>query len=177
MLYQSSRAFEARLCMSQAIPASKVMQEFDNEFLLNAPEIYIFSACRHIVELIGAARAAAGTRRKEWFNERVSHLFDQLSSLAQATQRFDIVMPFTPEAGFSPFFWGWYNWWLDYRQGLTPDKLDLVHRLQDQFDPAALGYRPSGDWLRYRATPPFRFKICSIAKRKASKSQAARAKA
>lgn len=162
--------------MSQVTPASQVMQEFDNEFLLNAPEIYIFSACRHIVELIGAARKAAGTQRKDWFNEQVAHLFAQLSALAQASQRFDIVMPFTPESGFSSFFWSWYNWWHDYRQRLTADELDLVHRLQDTFDSAALAYRPRGDWLWYRSTPPFRFKIPSLAKRKASKSQASRAK-
>jgi hypothetical protein len=163
--------------MSQAAPASQVMQEFDNEFLLNAPEIYIFSACRHIIELIATARKAAGTHRKDWFNEQVAHLFAQLSALAQASQRFDIVMPFTPESGFSPFFWSWYNWWHDYREHLTADELDLVHRLQDTFDPAALAYRPPGDWLWYRSTPPFRFKIPTLAKRKASKSQAARAKA
>lgn len=143
--------------MAQTTPASNLMQEFDTEFLLHAPEIYIFSACRHVVDLLVAAQTPArtgGTRRARP-EEQVSRLFSELSSLAQATQRFDIVVPVMPEAGFSPFFWRWFNWWHDYRQGLRAEELDLVHRLQEAADPGALDYRPHGDWLSYRATPPF----------------------
>ena len=152
--------FGARLCMSQTTPAAKVMQEFDTEFLLHAPEIYIFSACRHILELIVAARASSksGKKNASASDKQVTHLLSQLRGLAQATERFDIVAPFTPGAGFSLFFWRWYNWWYDYRQGLTADELDHVHRLQEAVHPGALGYRPPGHWLTYRATPPFRLK-------------------
>jgi hypothetical protein len=145
--------------MSQSTPASNVMQEFDTEFLVDAPEIYIFSACRHVIELVLAAQTAvkAGELDESAFAERVSPLFAQLRGLAQATQRFDIVMPFTPEAGFSPSFWRWFNWWHDYREGLSPKKLQRIHKLQHTSDPDALKYRPPGDWLKYRETPPSDF--------------------
>ena len=129
------------------------MQEFDTDFLLNAPEIYIFAACRHIVERILAIQAAAtageisATRYREW----VSPLSFQLRGLAGATERFDIVFPVNSEGVFSPFFWRWFNWWYDYRQSLSPRKLQHVHRLQDTYDPAALDYRPEGHWVNYRA--------------------------
>jgi hypothetical protein len=132
-----------------------VMQKFDTEFLLNAPEIYIFAACRHIVEQVLAIQVAAtageisATRYREWVNP----LFLQLRGLAGATERFDIVFPVTSEGVFSPFFWRWFNWWYDYRQSLSPKKLERVHRLQDTYDPAALDYRPAGHWVNYRATP------------------------
>lgn len=133
-----------------------VMQEFDTEFLLNAQEIYIFSACRHILEQLQAVQGAvnAGQSGLSRPPERVNLLINQLRGLAQATERFDIVVPWTPEAGFSPFFWRWFNWWHDYRQSLTRKQLERVHRLQDAFDPAVLKYRPGGDWLRFRETPP-----------------------
>ena len=147
--------------MSEAVPASNVMQEFDTEFLLHAPEISIFSACRHIVELVLAEQAAvnSGETAASRYDELVRPLFAQLWNLAQATQRFDIVVPFTVEADLSPFFWRWFNWWYDYRQGLTAEALDRVHRLQEASDPAALEYRPPGDWLAYRPTAPSGFKL------------------
>jgi hypothetical protein len=143
------------------------MQEFDTEFLLYAPELYIFSACRHIVELVVAVQAAvnSGEIAASQFDQQVSHLFDQLRGLAQATQRFDILVPVTAETTFSPFFWRWFNWWYDFRQSLTADELDHVHRLQDAFDPGALDYRPPGDWLKHRATLPFGFKIPPLLRR------------
>jgi len=147
--------------MLEAQTKDKVMQEFDTEFLLNAPEIYIFAACRHIVERILAIQGAATageispTRYREW----VSPLLLQFRGLAEATERFDIVFPVTSEGGFSPFFWRWFNWWYDYRQSLTPKKLERVHRLQDTFDPAALDYRPTGHWLKHRATPILGFNV------------------
>jgi hypothetical protein len=145
--------------MSHATLPSEIMQEFDTEFLTRAPEIYIFSACRHIIGLILAARAAvkSGEIDGAGFEERVGPLLIQLKGLAQATDRFGIVVPFTPEAGLSPFFWRWFNWWHDYRQALTAEELDIVHRLQDASDPCALEYRPPGDWLAYRATAALDF--------------------
>jgi hypothetical protein len=141
--------------MSQDTIASNVMQEFDTEFLLNAPELYIFAACRHVVELLQSAHFAAKCDEVESStrNERVGRLLSELQALAQATERFDILVPFTSETGFSKFFWRWYNWWNDYREKLTEEELELVHQLQDACDPGALQYRPRGHWLRRRATP------------------------
>lgn len=139
--------------MAEAKIERKVMQEFDTEFLVRAPEIYIFSACRHLVTLIKAAERAGASGRKNapMQVEKRDHLFAQLSALAQATERFDIVLPYSPEFGFSRFFWRWFNWWSDYRRGLTREQLDHIHRLQDEKDLAALDYRPTGDWLTHRA--------------------------
>jgi hypothetical protein len=142
--------------MPEATSESNVMQDFDTEFLMHAPEIYIFSACRHIIELILAAQGSlnAGEIDAARFGERVNPLFTQLQDLADATHRFDIIVPLGLASTWSAFFWRWFNWWYDYRQSLTPEELDRIHRLQDTFDPAALDYRPAGDWLTYRATLP-----------------------
>ncbi len=91
--------------MAHTTPASDVMQEFDTEFLLSAPEINIFSACRHVVDLLVAAQEPArGGARQSGGNERVSPLLAQLCRLAEATQRFDIVLPVMAEGTFSSFF-------------------------------------------------------------------------
>jgi hypothetical protein len=153
--------------MPEATPVADVMQEFDAEFLLGAPEIYIFSACRHILELLGSAEgpASRGTRRAPVSDERRSGLLAQLCGLAEATERFDIVAPLIGEAIFSPFFWRWFNWWHDYRQGMAAQELERVHRLQEAWDLRALKYRPPGHWLRYRATPPSGLKLQGLARR------------
>jgi len=150
--------------MPEATSESNVMQEFDAEFLMHAPEIHIFSACRHVVELILSAQGElnSGEIDAPEFEERVKPLFTQLGGLAQATHRFDILVPLRPQAGFSSFFWRWFNWWHDYRQSLTTEELDCIHRLQEAWDPAALDYRPAGDWLNYRASPPSRFKMAPL---------------
>ncbi len=157
--------------MPKTAPVPNVMQEFDTEFLLGAPEIYIFSACRHIVDLLVTSPTGPGARTASRSDERRSRLFAQLCALAEATQRFDIVAPVIAEATFSPFFWRWFNWWHDYRQRLAADELDLVHRLQDAWDPGVLKYRPPGHWLTYRATPPppLRLLRSQPQRRKASK--------
>jgi hypothetical protein len=144
----ANRIFEAQN-MLEAKPKDSVMQKFDTEFLFNAPEIYVFAACRHIVEQVltiqGQANAGeiSASRYREWVNP----LFLQLRGLAGATERFDIVFPVTSDGAFSPYFW------YDYRQSLSPKKLKCVHRLQDTYDPAALDYRPAGHWVNYRAAP------------------------
>src|SRR5205807_1955444 len=149
----------ARLCMSEATPESHVIEEFDTEFLLNASEIYIFSASRQVVEQLWTAEQSvkSGELDASAFVERGMRLFGQLSTLAEATGRFGIITPFSPEFGFSPFFWRWFNWWYDYHDGLSPQQLEHIHRLQETHDPAALQYRPYGDWLAYPDNPPFGF--------------------
>jgi hypothetical protein len=140
--------------MPKAKLESDLMEEFDTEFLRHAPEIYIFSACRHLVELIEAlGPAAAGEAKSPRDTERLERLLAQLEALANSVERFDIIVPFTPESGFSPFFWRWFNWWWDYRQRLTQEELDEVHQLQDSHDPAVIKFRPRGDWVTYRNTP------------------------
>jgi len=125
--------------MQQGGPESTALGEVDPEFLVCAPEIYIFYACLAVVK--------------------------QMSALEHALQSGEIdkpafiVVPFTPQTAFSPFFWRWFNWWFDYRQGLTPEQLDHLQQLYREYDPALIDYRPVGDWLRHRQTPPFGFEM------------------
>ena len=141
-----------RVDMPEAILAHESRKQFNTEFLFRAPEIYVFSACSHIVEQVAAAQEAASCGEQD--SERARLLACQLWGLAVATQRFDIIVPWTSKGTFSPFFWRWFNWWNDYREGLTAEELNYVHGLLETFDPAALEYRPPGDWLNHRATVP-----------------------
>ena len=142
--------------MPEATLASESRKQFDTEFLFRAPEIYVFSACSHVVDQVAIARAEAssGKQGASRCEERARLLAFQLWGLAAATQRFDIIVPLTSEGDFSPYFWRWFNWWTDYREGLSPEELDQVHGLLEAFDPAALEYRPPGDWLNHRSTVP-----------------------
>jgi hypothetical protein len=141
--------------MPKTTSALNVLEEFDTEFLETAPEIDIFSACRHLLEQVKAAERAlkVGEMNGPEFRRRVKALLSEFCKAAQATERFDIVVPYTPEAAFSPFFWRWFNWWNDYRDRLTRDELKKIHRLQATRDRAALRYRPAGHWLKYRDEP------------------------
>jgi len=142
--------------MSKPTAAIDKPKDFDTEFLFRAPEIYVFSACSHVVDLVVAAREAAGAGAEDAAacDERLRVLFSQLWGLAVATQRFDIILPLMSDGTLSPFFWRWFNWWQDYRKALTPEELDQVRGLLENSDPGALEFRPSGDWLTHRATMP-----------------------
>jgi hypothetical protein len=152
--------------MPLARPQSLPVEVLDAEFLACAPEIYIFSACLGTVKQVWALEQKLNNHEIDHvtFIQRVSPLFTELWGLAEATQRFGIVVPFTPQIAFSPFFWRWFNWWYDYRESLAPKQLEHIRRLQRNFDPAVLDHRPAGDWLIYRATPPFGFKFTPVVK-------------
>jgi len=147
--------------MQQGGPESTALGEVDPEFLVCAPEIYIFYACLAVVKQMSALEHAlqSGEIDKPAFFDRISPLLTELWGLAEATHRFGIVVPFTPQTAFSPFFWRWFNWWFDYRQGLTPEQLDHIQQLYREYDPALIDYRPVGDWLRHLQTPPFGFEM------------------
>jgi len=150
--------------MPEAKTESKPPHGPDAEFLLCAPEIYIFCACLEIVNRVWEVERAldAGEIDRAQFHSQVGPLFSKLCGLAEATHRFDIIVPFTPGIAFSPFFWRWFNWWYDYRQGLTPEQLEHSHRLLRESNPAVLDHRPTGHWLRYREAPPFGFRMSSV---------------
>ena len=170
--FKRLRILRRSLFMPNAKLESDLMEEFDTEFLLHAPEIYIFSACRHLVELIKALGLTAADRTKSSPEaERLNRLLAQLGALAVATERFDIIVPFTPESGFSPFFWRWFNWWWDYRQKLTREELDEVHQLQDCHDPAVIKCRPRGNWVTYRNTPAIGLSTTPLVKPSRSRSR------
>src|SRR5262249_1210318 len=84
--------------------------------LLHRPEITIFLVCREMVnELRGLAWAYnAQEITKSVFMERCKVILAELNEAADATERFDIVLPVMDYGRFSPFFWRWFNWWDDY---------------------------------------------------------------
>jgi len=86
-------------------------------------------------------------------------VLSQLASTAEATERFDIVLPVMDYGQFSPYFWRWYNWWDDYLKGLQSREINLIDRMARNRKPGVEGYRPEGDWNRYRHTPAFRLEF------------------
>ena len=136
---------------------SKLRIEQDNEFLREAPEVSIFLACLGMVdELRHLERAfTQGKIGDREFFEKFNEVLGQLSQLAEATERFDIVWPVVDYGKFSPFFWRWFNWWDDYLQGLTPRQLGQLERQARGRKPIVEQHRPSEHWISHRGTPAF----------------------
>ena len=141
----------------------KAVFEKEREFLLQTPEVVLFSACLAITQkVLTLERAfAAGKINRAAFIRRINILLSQLTRTAEATQRFDIVMPVMDFGRFSPTFWRWFNWWDDYRRSLTPTEIIQLERLVQARAPTISDYRPEGDWQTCRQTPPFRLEIVS----------------
>jgi hypothetical protein len=136
---------------------SKGKCESDSQFLLEAPELSIFLACVTAVnQLRGlAAEYEAGELTRIAFSRRSTGVVAELSELAGATERFDIVCPVLEFGLFSPFFWRWFNWWNDFVKEHTPRQVSYLVRLARTRTDGSSGHRPSDDWLRYRNTPAF----------------------
>ena len=141
----------------------KAAVETEREFLLHAPEVLLFSACLGVIQEVLTLERKFMARKinRAGFIRRINILFSQLMRTAEATERFDIVMPVTHFGQFSPAFWRWFNWWDDYRKSLTPTEIDRLERLAQARAPSINDYRPEGDWQTYSATPPFRLEIIS----------------
>ena len=137
--------------------------ETEREFLLHAPEVLLFSACLGIIQKVLTLERTFIARKinRAAFIRRINILFSQLMRTAEATERFDIVMPVADFGQFSPAFWRWFNWWDDYRKSLTPTEIDRLERLAQTCSPTINDHRPEGDWQTYRQTPPFRLEIIS----------------
>jgi len=133
----------------------RVVQE--TGFLLRAPEAAVFLACRGMVEeLRGLAYAfAASEISKSTFMNRCKAVLTHLNQAADATERFDIVLPVMDYGRFSPFFWRWFNWWDDYFKELTPRQVGQIERLAREDKPSIKNYRPRADWVQYRHGPAF----------------------
>ena len=135
----------------------------EREFLLHAPEVVLFSACLGIIQkvLILERIFKAGKIDGDAFIHRINILLSQLMRTAEATHRFDIVMPVMDFGRFAPAFWRWFNWWDDYRKSLTPREIDRLERLARKRARIVNDHRPAGDWQTYSQTPPFRLEIIS----------------
>jgi hypothetical protein len=91
--------------------------------------------------------------------ESCKGILGQLNAAADATERFDIVLPVMDYGRFSPFFWRWFNWWDDYFKELTSRQSCQIERLAREAKQSAEHYRPREDWVRYRHTPAFNLVI------------------
>ncbi len=136
----------------------KVQVRRENDFLRDAPEVSIFLAS---LGLMGRLREleqsfSKGELRDRPFFNKFNAVLAQLTSIVEATERFDIVTPVLDYGHYSPFFWRWYNWWDDYFKGLSSKQIGQLDRLARARKPAVEDYRPDGDWVRYRQTPAFK---------------------
>src|SRR5258708_21334229 len=136
---------------------SKAKPELESQFLLEAPEVSIFLACVAAVNQLRAlaAQYETGELSRVAFSRRSTVIVADLSELACASERFDIVCPVLEFGRFSPFFWRWYNWWYDFVKDFTPRQVNHLVQLAGRGSRATSGSHPKSDWLRYRQTPAF----------------------
>ena len=136
---------------------SKAKPELESQFLLEASEVSIFLACVAAVNQLRAlaAQYEIGELSRVAFSRRSTVIVADLSELACATERFDIVCPVLEFGKFSPFFWRWYNWWHDFLKDFTPRQVNQLIHLKANNRHSSSGDRPRSDWLRYRQTPAF----------------------
>lgn len=136
----------------------KVQVRRVTDFLRDAPEVSIFLATVGLMNQLRALEQAfsKGELRDRVFFNKFNAVLAQLTSIVEATERFDIVTPVIDYGHYSPFFWRWYNWWDDYIKGLSAKELGLVDRLARVGKPSVEDHRPDGDWVTYRHTPSFK---------------------
>ena len=147
--------------MPKTTAKAKVLVRKGNEFLREAPEVSVFLVCLGLINQLRALEHSfsQGELRDRVFFDKFNALLAQLTSIVEATERFDIVVPVMDYGCFSPFFWRWYNWWDDYLKGLSSKEISQLDRLARGRKSTVEGYRPDGDWTRYRHTPSFRLVI------------------
>jgi hypothetical protein len=146
---------------AKAMPKTKIKSslrvEREKKFLLEAPEVSIFLACVAAVnELRSLANAyESGELTRIAFSRESTIVVAELSELAAATERFDIVWPVMEFGKYSAFFWRWFNWWNDHLKDLTARQISHLERLAREGRTTTSAHRPKDDWVRYRHTPAF----------------------
>ena len=136
---------------------SKVRVERSEEYLREAPEVSIFLACVAAVNQLRCLAAAyeVGEITRVAFSRQSTCVVAELSELADATERFDIVCPVLEFGRFSPFFWRWFNWWNDFLKDLSARQIGQVEKSAREGARTTSAHRPKGDWVSYRHTPAF----------------------
>jgi len=136
---------------------SKVRVEQKEDYLRNAPEVSIFLSCVAAVNQLRCLAAAyeVGEITRVAFSRQSTCVVADLSQLADATERFDIVCPVLEFGRFSPFFWRWFNWWNDFLKDLTARQVGHLEKLAREGRDHGATHRPQGDWVQYRHTPAF----------------------
>ncbi|MGH7968484.1 MAG: hypothetical protein ACREIC_07110 [Limisphaerales bacterium] len=144
--------------MPKATVKTKVQVRRDHKVLTDAPEVSVFLICLGLINQLRSLEQAfrQGTLKDRVFFDKFNTVLAQLSSIAEATERFDILLPVMDYGCFSPFFWRWFNWWDDYMKALDSSEIGQIDRLARTRKPSVGEYRPEGDWVQYRHTPSFR---------------------
>ena len=143
--------------MPKTTAKSKLVPALDREVLREGPEICVFLACRNMVNELRALAVEfkGGSASRGTFLSRCNAILARLSASAEATQRFDIVMPVMGVGQFSPFFWSWFNWWDEHVGEMSPREFGKIERLAKNLQAALVDLRPEGDWLRFKRKPQF----------------------
>ncbi len=113
------------------------------------------AVCVLINELRGLDSAlGTGEITGKVYQDRSKDVMSRLGEAAEATYRFDIVIPQMQPGLFSPFFWRWFNWWSDHIKALTPSRIAELEQRAREGGSLIHDLRPRGDWVNYRSTPP-----------------------
>ena len=143
--------------MPKTTSQSKVRVVRGKSGLRNAPEVSVFIACREMIDELRRLACAFSAQQvtKRVFMLKCKAVVARLNEAADATERFDIVLPVMDYGRFSPFFWRWFNWWDDYLKELTPRQVAHIEWLANRLRPAVEAHRPREHWLHYRHAPAF----------------------
>lgn len=142
------------------MPKTKVKSKFkvetDETFLEESPELSIFLACVSAVNELRTLAGAyeTGELSRIAFSRHSTSVVAELSELALATERFDVVCPVMEFGRFSPFFWRWFNWWHDFLKDLSPRQVGYLERAALAGSTSS-AHRPKDHWVKYRHTPAF----------------------
>jgi hypothetical protein len=138
--------------------------------LLACPEISVWMSAMGCLRTIGEYQVAwqSNTLSDRAYFRSVNSSLLELAASAEATHRFDVVLPVTVqntwwgrkarereflEVQIYPPFWRWYNWWGDYLLSMIQSDRDFLYKLVLEQRPEVENYRPPGDWLKHRAEP------------------------
>jgi hypothetical protein len=127
------------------------------ELLLHGTEIGIFLACLGVVNELRTLERDfdEGAISKAAFLGRSNVLLALFTEAAEATERFDVLLPVVEYGQFSPCFWRWFNWWEDYFRAMSRRQMGQLERRARNGSAAVADHRPAGDWLGYRQAPAF----------------------
>jgi len=138
------------------------LRERNLEALKEMPEVCVFMAAYYGISEIKSGALAdlaerAGAQEQE-LSEATQDLIRTFHDTVEVTYRFGVLMPISygkkGKVIYSPFFWRWFNWWMDWLIiGHTPADLVYLKSLADNRLPELEEWRPPGHWITYRKDP------------------------
>ncbi len=141
--------------MAKVASKNKKAAPGSDTYLLTAPEISIFTALFSMRNsLLDLEQQRAKFSNDEFFRQ-FNCVLAQFTETAEATHRFDVVLPVIQLGKFSSGFWRWFNWWHEYLTGLPEPEQMKIERLAMDRLPGLEAYRPSGDWINGSGHPSF----------------------